>query len=72
MQVVWSDYIQGVGLHAGGPYGDYASFGNKPKLSEVVEKSVDLADKLSAERKIDNTRNLQGLPVFIQSGTREE
>ena len=38
----------------------------------MAEKSIDLADKNSANRLIDNTSNLKGRPVFIQSGKKDE
>jgi hypothetical protein len=62
--VAYSDYIKGVGLVEGGPYGSSAGFA-APEPN--ADKYIKLAEELSAEGRIDSTNNINGAPVFIYS-----
>lgn len=67
-QVVFSDYIKGVGLIESGPFGDSFNFGMEPDSNESATASINLANKLYGEGRIDNPENLSGHPVYIFSG----
>lgn len=56
--------IQGVGLHAGGPYAistDVSTWG----------KSVEVAQKAEQDGLIDPLSNLENAPVYISSGSND-
>lgn len=68
LNVVFSEYVKGVGLYQGGPYGDWFSQGHNVDPTTLAQTSIDLANTLASESLIDSTSNLNGAPVFIASG----
>ena len=68
MNVVWSDYIKGVGLMFCGPYGNQNDVPEGVDSSAIALKSIELATFMEVEDKIDNLTNLKDMPVWIQSG----
>jgi hypothetical protein len=62
--VAYSDYIKGVGLIEGYPYGSAAGF-EAPEPN--ANKFIGFAEELSSEGRIDPTSNIDGTPVFIFS-----
>ena len=75
MHIVYSDMIKGVGLHAGGPFGqlftELQDDGSiiDPHTAKRWEKYPEM---LETYGDIDPQKNLKGDPVFILSGKNDQ